>query len=136
MHRGEIADAAQQPHRDARRAAGAAGDLGGAVGGQIERQDAGTARQDLRQLGSLIKQQPQRNAETLAQRPGDQPRAGRRADQRERRQVDADRARARPLADDQVELKILHRRVEDLLDRRRQAVDLVDEQQVARLQVG
>ena len=52
------------------------------------------------------------------------------------RQVDADRARARTLADDQIELKILHRRIEDLLDRRRQAVDLVDEQHVARLQVG
>ena len=47
-----------------------------------------------------------------------------------------DRARARPLADDQVELKILHRRIEDLLDRRRQPMDLVDEQDVARLQVG
>ena len=43
---------------------------------------------------------------------------------------------AGPLADDQVELKILHRRVEDFLDRRRQAVDLVDEQDVVRLQIG
>src|SRR5205085_4300140 len=59
-----------------------------------------------------------------------------RTDQSERRQVDADGARTRPLADDQVELKILHRRVEDLLDRRRQAMDLVDEQDVVRLQIG
>ncbi len=40
------------------------------------------------------------------------------------------------LADDQVQLKILHRRVEHLLDGRLQAMDLVDEQHVARLQVG
>ena len=46
------------------------------------------------------------------------------------------RARRRPLADDEVELKILHRRIEDLLDRRGQPVDLVDEQDVARLEIG
>ncbi len=76
------------------------------------------------------------NAEALAQRAGDQPRAGRRADQGEGRTVDADRPCRRALADDQVELKILHRRIKDLLDRGRQPVDLVDEQDVARLQVG
>ena len=88
------------------------------------------------ELGRLVEHQAQRDAEALAQRPGDQARARRRADQREGRQVDAHRARRRPLADDQVELEILHRRIEDLLDRRREAVDLVDEQHVARLQVG
>ena len=46
------------------------------------------------------------------------------------------RARRRPLADDQVELEILHRRIEDLLDRRIEPVDLVDEQDVALLEVG
>ncbi len=51
-------------------------------------------------------------------------------------QVDAHRTRTRPLADDQVELKILHRRVEDFLDRGHQPVDLVDEQDVVRLQIG
>ena len=51
------------------------------------------------------------------------------------RSMRIERAR-RPLADDQVELEILHRRIEDLLDRRREPVDLVDEQHVARLQVG
>ena len=71
MHRREIADAAQQPHRDPRRTAGPAGDLGGTIGGQVERQDAGAARQNFRQLGRLIEQQAQRNAEALAQWPGD-----------------------------------------------------------------
>ena len=43
---------------------------------------------------------------------------------------------AGPLADHDVELVVLHRRVEHFLDHGRQAVDLVDEQHVARLQVG
>ncbi len=56
-------------------------------------------------------------------------------DQRERLHRHFDRAGARALADDDVELEVLHRRIEDLFDRRRQAMDLVDEQHFARLQV-
>ena len=44
--------------------------------------------------------------------------------------------RRRALADHDVELEVLHRRVEDLLHRTRQAVDLVDEQHVAVLELG
>ena len=40
------------------------------------------------------------------------------------------------LADDDVEPEVLERRVEDLLDRAVQPVDLVDEQDVARLEAG
>ena len=80
--------------------------------------------------------EPHRNAEAVAQRRGDQARARGRADQGEFRQIDPDRARRRPLADHQVELTILHRRIEDLLDRRREAMDLVDEQDVALLEIG
>ena len=47
-----------------------------------------------------------------------------------------ERARGRPLPDDDVEPEVLERRVEDLLDGRVQAVDLVDEQHVARLERG
>ena len=43
---------------------------------------------------------------------------------------------AGPLADHDVELVVLHRRIQHLLDHRREAMDLVDEQHVARLQVG
>ena len=52
------------------------------------------------------------------------------------REVDLHRARRRPLADDQVELEILHRRIEDFLDRRIEPVDLVDEQDVALFEIG
>ena len=46
------------------------------------------------------------------------------------------RARRRPLADDQIELKILHRRIKHFLDRRIEPVNLVDEQDVALFQIG
>ena len=46
------------------------------------------------------------------------------------------RARRRPLPDDDVELEVLHRRIEHLLDDAVQAVDLVDEEHVAALEVG
>ena len=43
---------------------------------------------------------------------------------------------AGPFADHDVDLEVLERRIEDLLDDRRQPMDLVDEQHVARLEVG
>ena len=75
------------------------------------------------------------DAEAVAQRIGQHAGARRRADQRERRQVELHAARGRPLADHDVDLEVLERRIEDLLDDRRQPVDLVDEQHVARLEV-
>src|SRR3546814_16714340 len=49
--------------------------------------------------------------------------------------VDADRTRRRPLADDEVERAVFHRGIEDLLDNRIEAVNLVDEQHVMRLEI-
>ena len=43
---------------------------------------------------------------------------------------------AGPGADDEIELEILHGRIENFLDRRVEAMDLVDEQHVARLEIG
>ena len=80
--------------------------------------------------------EPDGNAEAVAQRRGEQAGARGRADQREAGKIDADRARRRPLADDEIELEILHRRIEDFLDRRVQPVDLVDEQHVALFEIG
>ena len=40
------------------------------------------------------------------------------------------------LADNEVELEVLHRGIEDLFDRRIEPVDLVDEEDVALLEVG
>ncbi len=70
--------------------------------------------------------------EARPQRRRQQPGAGRRADQRERLERHLHRPRARPLADHDVELVVLHRRIEDLLDGRAHPVHLVDEQHLAR----
>ena len=51
------------------------------------------------------------------------------------RHVESDRLCAGTLADHEIELKVFHRRIEHLLDRPREAVDLVDEQHVAVLEV-
>jgi hypothetical protein len=88
------------------------------------------------QVLGLVVLQPLHDAEAVAQGRGQQPGARGGADQGERRQVELDGARRRPLADHDVELEVLHRRVQHLLHHRAQPVDLVDEQHVAGLEVG
>ena len=94
------------------------------------------ALHDLEQFVLVVEIEPHRNAETVAQRRGEKAGARGGADQRELGEVDLDRARRRPLADDEVELEILHRRIEHFFHRRVEAVDLVDEQHVALLEIG
>ena len=100
------------------------------------RQDAGAAPHDLLQFLDRVEIEADRDAEAVAQRIGEQAEPRGRRDQREAGKIDLDRARRRPLADDQVELEILHRRIEDFLDRRVEPVDLVDEQHVAVFEIG
>ncbi len=126
----------KQAGRDPGRAARPARDLGRRVGQQLEPEQPRAPEHDRLELGNLVELQPGHDAEPVAQRRGEQARPGRCAHQRERRQIEPDRAGRRTFADHQVELVVLHRRIEDLLDRRLQPVDLVDEQHVARLQVG
>ena len=133
---GEVAHAPEQAPGDARRAARAPGDLVRAVVGEREADHSGAARDDALQFFGRVKIEPDRNAETIAQRGGEQPGARRRADQGEPGEVDLHRARRRPRADDEVELEILHRRIENLLDRRVEPMNLVDEQNVPRLEIG
>ena len=97
---------------------------------------AGAAIDDLLQFLLGIEIEPHRNAEAVAQRIGQQASASCRADQREWRQIDLHRTRRGTFADDEIELEILHRRIEDFLDRRIEPVNLVDEQHVARLEIG
>src|SRR5205823_10051281 len=59
-----------------------------------------------------------------------------RSDSPDSRQVKLDRASLRALPYDQVELEVFHRRIQRFLDRSRQAMHLVDEQDVALLQRG
>ena len=75
-----------------------------------------------------VELQPQHDAEARAQRRRQQSRARGGADEGERPHLDGVRARRRPLPDDDVELVVFQRRVEQLFQRRLQAVDFVDEQ--------
>ena len=99
-------------------------------------EDAGRAPHDGRQLLDLVVLEPLPHAEAVAQRRREQAGARGGADERERRHLHADAARRRALADHDVDLEVLHRRVEHLFDGRVEAVDLVDEEDVALLQVG
>ena len=80
--------------------------------------------------------EPERHPEAVAERRRQQTRPGRRADERERRQVERERARRRALAHDDVDAEVLERRVEHLLGGAVEAVDLVDEEHVALLERG
>ncbi len=70
------------------------------------------------ELGRLVVLEPERHPEAVTQRRRQQARARRRADERELRHLERERPGGVPLADDDVEPKVLERRVEHLLDRR------------------
>ena len=133
---GEVANAAQQAAGDSRRAAGAFGDFQRALIGEREAEFHRAAADDAEEFLRCVEDEAERDAETVAQGLRQKAGAGGGADQGEGGQVDAHGARGRALADDEVELEILHRRVEGFLDGGLQAVDFVDEEHVARLQIG
>src|SRR5580704_14173147 len=129
---GKVANAAQQAYRDARGAPRPARYLGGAVGEQLDAEHPRRSAHDRPELLRLVEDEAQRNAETLPQRPRDKAGVRGRANQGEGRETVANRSRTGPLPDDQIDLVVLHRRVEVFLGRRRQTMDLVDEQHLAR----
>ncbi len=118
------------------RAARSTGDLPRARLVDRHVEDPGGAHDDRLQLVVVVVVESGDEPEAVAQRTGDHAGAGGGADEREARQRQADARRGRALADDDVELEVLHRRIEDLLDGPGQAVDLVDEQDVALVELG
>ena len=102
-----------------------------AVGAQLDLEQPGAADEHLLELGRRVGLHVGGEAEPVAQRAGEQAAAGRRADERERRDLERDRRAAGALADDDVDPEVLHRDVEQLLRRPGDAVDLVDEQHLA-----
>src|SRR5439155_15261509 len=100
----------------------------------LDVEDPRGAEDDRRQLVQLVVAEPEGHAEAVAERRRQETRARRRADKRERRQVERERARSGALADDDVEPEVFERRVQDLLDRAVEPVDLVDEKDVAVLE--
>ena len=99
-------------------------------------EDPGRADHDGLQLVDVVEVETPDEAEPVPQGPGHQAGAGGGTHQGEAGQVEPDAAGRRALADEDVELEVLHGRIEDLLDRPVEPVDLVDEQDVALLEIG
>ena len=99
-------------------------------------EDSRRATHDRRELTGVVVAEAERHPEPVAERCREEPGARRRPDERERGQVERQRARGGALAEDDVEPEVLERRIEDLLGGPVQPVDLVHEQDVARLEGG
>src|SRR2546422_196614 len=115
-HLGVIAHALQEPVRDARRAAAAAGDLGDARGVGRPVEDAGRATDDLGEVVGRIVGEPLDQTEPCAHGWRQEAEPGGGADQREPLQRHGDRLRVRPVGDPDVHPVVLHRRIEELFE--------------------
>ncbi len=133
---GVVADAAQQAVGDARGAAGAHGDLGGAVAVDGNAEDFGGALDDEAELVVGVELEAQEDAEARAQRRGEQAGAGGGGDEGEGLDLHDVGAGGGALADDDVELVVFERGVELLFEHGLEAVDLVEEEDLPLAQVG
>src|SRR5690606_30804863 len=135
-HLGKVADTAQEAQRDSRRAARATGNLGGPFVVNRHFEDRRAPMDDRLDRLFAVEFHAVVGTRTGAQGGSQQRKAGRRADDGEVGELEPHVFGAGPLADDEVEDKILHRRVENLLYGATQAVDFVDEEDVPGTQVG
>ena len=133
---GVVACAHEQPVGHARRAAGATGDGGQRVVVGLERKALRRPVQDLREFFGGIELEVKLQAEAVAQRGGQHPRARGRADEGESVECEVDRTSAEPAFDGEVDAEVFHGRIDELLDHAGEAMDLVDEQDLARFHVG
>ena len=131
----EIAHAAQQAVRDTRRPARTGRDLPRAGGLDLNAQQRGRTHDNALQFLRGVQLQTQLHAETVAQGAGKLPGSGRCADEGKARQIEPDGVGRRALADDDIDSKILHSRIQNFLDRPVEAVNFVDEQNIARREI-
>ena len=131
-----VAHPAQQVVGDARRATGAAGDLQRACGFDAHIHQACGADEDVLNLLRRVVVQPVGDAKAGAHGRGEHAGTGGGSHEREGRQIDADGARLGALINDDVQPVVFDGGVQVLLDAGMQAVDFVDEEDVALLQVG
>ena len=132
----KVAHTAQQGVGNTWRATRATRYLGGRVGIDGLSEDACRAQDDALQRLGIVVFQMQVDTEASAQGCREQARARRGTHERERIQIYLYRARAGAAVNHDVDAVVLHRRVEVLLHDGRQAMDLVDEQHILRLQGG
>ncbi len=135
-HLDEVPYPAQQPVGDPGCAPGPLGDPARPLGVDGDTEDAGRPGDDGLELVHVVEVEPAHEPEPVAKRPCHQAGAGGGAHQGEAGKVEADAPGRGSLADQDVQLEVLHGRVEDLFHRPVQTVDLVDEQDIAVLEVG
>ena len=133
QHCGKIADALQKAVGHTRRAPAALGQLVSTLRGDGLVQDARRALDDAGKLIRAVEFQLEQHAETVPQRTGDLARPGGGTHQREPGQVDPDALSAGALTDHDVQRIVLQCRVKHLFHLPGEAVDLVDEEDVALL---
>ncbi len=136
LHLRKVARAAEKAVGHAGRAPAAAGDLVGALLRGIHLQDTRRAFHDaLQQIGRIIVV-PKVDAKAGSQRRCEQAFPGGGPYEGERRQGDLHAPRVGPGVDHDVDVVVLHRRVEVFFHHRAEPVNLVDEEHIAFLQVG
>ncbi len=106
------------------------------LGGDGLIEDARRADDDIAQLVGAVKLQLEQHTEAVAQRAGDLARTGGRTHQREPGQIDADALGAGAFADHNIQRIVFQCRVKHLFHLPGEAVYLVDEVDVALLQIG
>jgi len=132
---GEVPDAPDEPVGDAWRPSRAPADFRGGAGFDGHVQQPCRPVDDGFQFFRGIEVQPVHQPEAFTERGGERAGPGRGSHQGERRQIQFHGAGGRALADDEVDLEILHGGVQGFFHGRGQAVDFVDEQDVVGLQV-
>ena len=89
------------------------------------------ALDDPHQVGGIVVVELSGEPEPIAQRPGQQACARRRTDQGEARDLQRDLGGAGPLADDDVDAKVLHRQIQHLFGGSAHAVNLVEKEDLS-----
>ena len=131
---GNVANPAKDSVRNPGRSASSSCDLVSGAGVDLDAEDPRRAAHDRRELLPFVVPEPEGHPETVAERRREQTGAGRRPHEREGREIESQRSRPGALSDDDVEPEVLEGRVQDLLDGAVHPVDLVHEEDIARLE--
>ena len=123
-----VADPAEAGVGQARGPSTPPGQFPGGVFGDGRLELGGVDRDDFGQIVDVVIFEVLVHVEAVAERSGEHAAAGGRADDGEFLERQVDRPGRHPLAEDDVDAEVLHHRVDELLDRLGQAVDLVDEE--------
>ena len=131
-----VADPAEKIVGDAGGASAAASDFGGGGIFQLDAEEGGGAADDGGQILDRVVVEAVGDAEAGAERGAEEARAGGGTDESEAGKIQADGAGGGALIDDDIDPKIFDGGIEVLFDYFGEAVDFVDEEDVALLQAG